>query len=330
MKKSALSAALAGGPAAPSVGPASTPAKLDSQAFPCIDYADVIDGVKPEDAVDAASAGVGALALADVVEIVGSAPTSVLLNGVALVRGQCGGQRGLHGLQQGLSGCITVWARGHVSPSRTRTQADYPINPRRRRAGEETTPDIAASLVGVLALAFPRALAHTHARQTCMFSDMQDQSVAYVSHSRTRSPRASALQPLSWPSHVPADHGWEWNASATLIIHVFQLPVQSSHWVVAQRHDHGGKDEGAAGAAAVAVAGAAAGAGTGALRLCGHLRYSNECASAYEGEGQRRSGQACKCASHCGWPVYRTSSPAVQRTGSSCGGRCSRARSWCS
>ncbi|EFJ50268.1 hypothetical protein VOLCADRAFT_89214 [Volvox carteri f. nagariensis] len=109
MKKSALSAALAGGASAPApVAPAQNKGTfLDPAAFPCIEYADVIDGVKTADELGATAEQLGNLDIADVA-IVGSAPTNVLLNGVPL--------------------------------------ADYPLNPRRRRAGEETTPDVAASL----------------------------------------------------------------------------------------------------------------------------------------------------------------------------------------
>ncbi|KAG2452311.1 hypothetical protein HYH02_003335 [Chlamydomonas schloesseri] len=110
MKKSALSAALAGGPAA--APPPSQPAKpaatfLDPSVFPCIEYADIIDGTKTIDELGAATDQLAAIDIASVA-IVGSAPTNVLLNGVAL--------------------------------------ADYPLNPRRRRAGEETTQDVAASV----------------------------------------------------------------------------------------------------------------------------------------------------------------------------------------
>ncbi|GLC35522.1 hypothetical protein PLESTB_000198500 [Pleodorina starrii] len=111
MKKSALSAALAGGTPAPapaSVAPAQGKGTfLDPSAFPCIEYADVIDGVKTVDELGAAGEQLANLDIADV-PIVGSAPTNVLLNGVTL--------------------------------------ADYPLDPRRRRAGKETTPDVAASL----------------------------------------------------------------------------------------------------------------------------------------------------------------------------------------
>ncbi|KAG2497151.1 hypothetical protein HYH03_004741 [Edaphochlamys debaryana] len=113
MKKSALSAALAGGPApaapAPAPGPpqAASGTFLDPLAFPCIAYADYIDGTKTLDQLDAATDAIQGLDIASVA-IVGSAPTNVLLDGVAL--------------------------------------ADYPLNPRGRRAGKETTPDIAASL----------------------------------------------------------------------------------------------------------------------------------------------------------------------------------------
>ncbi len=88
MKKSALSAALAGGPAA-APAPAAPPAKpaasfLDPSVFPCIDYADVIDGTKTADELGAATDQLAAFDFASVA-IVGSAPTNVLLNGVPLV-----------------------------------------------------------------------------------------------------------------------------------------------------------------------------------------------------------------------------------------------------
>ncbi|GIL64485.1 hypothetical protein Vafri_18388 [Volvox africanus] len=111
MKKSALSAALAGGAPAPAPTVAAPVQNkgtfLDPSAFPCIEYADVIDGVKTVDELGSTAEQLGNLDIADVA-IVGSAPTNVLLDGVPL--------------------------------------ADYPLNPRRRRAGEETTPDVAASL----------------------------------------------------------------------------------------------------------------------------------------------------------------------------------------
>lgn len=88
MKKSALSAALAGGAPAPTpatVGPAQSKGTFfDPSAFPCIEYADVIDGVKTEDELGAAVDQLGKLDFADVA-IVGSAPTNVLLDGVTLV-----------------------------------------------------------------------------------------------------------------------------------------------------------------------------------------------------------------------------------------------------
>ncbi|PNW74037.1 hypothetical protein CHLRE_13g582800v5 [Chlamydomonas reinhardtii] len=111
MKKSALSAALAGGPSAPapSVQPSTKTSAtfLDPSVFPCIEYADIIDGTKTVDELSAATDQFAGIDFASVA-IVGSAPTNVLLNGVAL--------------------------------------ADYPLNPRRRRAGEETTQDVAASV----------------------------------------------------------------------------------------------------------------------------------------------------------------------------------------
>ncbi|GFR47370.1 hypothetical protein Agub_g9079 [Astrephomene gubernaculifera] len=119
MKKSALSAALAGG--APAPAPSTTPSQakgtfLDPSAFPCIEYADVIDGVKTVEELGAAAEQLGQLGIVDVA-IVGSAPTNVLLDGVPL--------------------------------------ADYPLNPFRRRAGAETTPDVAASMGAKSSLAFP-------------------------------------------------------------------------------------------------------------------------------------------------------------------------------
>ncbi|PNH05740.1 hypothetical protein TSOC_007967 [Tetrabaena socialis] len=110
MKKSALSAALAGGapaPAAPHHPSGKNSTFLDPNAFPCIEYADVIDGVKAASEVDDVASGLGNLDLGNIA-IVGSAPTNVFLDGVLL--------------------------------------ADYPLNPRRRRAGQEQQPDVAASL----------------------------------------------------------------------------------------------------------------------------------------------------------------------------------------
>ncbi len=87
MKKSALSAALAGGAPAPSASGGAAPGKgtfLDANAFPCIEYADVIDGVKKVDELDASAEQLGNLDIVDVA-IVGSAPTNVFLDGVPLV-----------------------------------------------------------------------------------------------------------------------------------------------------------------------------------------------------------------------------------------------------
>ncbi|KXZ47333.1 hypothetical protein GPECTOR_36g58 [Gonium pectorale] len=87
MKKSALSAALAGGPAPPppaTLAPGTKGTFLDSNAFPCIEFADVIDGVKTVDELGGTAAeGIAHLDISDVA-IVGSAPTNVLLNGVPL------------------------------------------------------------------------------------------------------------------------------------------------------------------------------------------------------------------------------------------------------
>lgn len=88
MKKSALSAALAGGPSAPapSVQPSTKTSAtfLDPSVFPCIEYADIIDGTKTVDELSAATDQFAGIDFASVA-IVGSAPTNVLLNGVALV-----------------------------------------------------------------------------------------------------------------------------------------------------------------------------------------------------------------------------------------------------
>jgi carnosine synthase len=89
MKKSALSAALAGGPAPP---PQTQPVQkastfLDPAAFPCIEYAGVIDGTISEDQLDEGNI-VDAFQGLEVagVTIVGSAPTNVIFNGLVLVR----------------------------------------------------------------------------------------------------------------------------------------------------------------------------------------------------------------------------------------------------
>ena len=88
MKKSALSAALAGGPAAPAPTAGTTaqgkPTFLEAHAFPCIEYADVIDGVKTVDELGAAADYLSNLSIMDIA-IVGSAPTNVLLDGIPLV-----------------------------------------------------------------------------------------------------------------------------------------------------------------------------------------------------------------------------------------------------
>lgn len=94
MKKSALSAALAGGPApavpAPPTAPASkTSTTLDPVAFPCIEYAGVIDGTITEDQLVALEGQLHNLDVTDV-SIVGSAPTNVLLDGVPLVSSNTG------------------------------------------------------------------------------------------------------------------------------------------------------------------------------------------------------------------------------------------------
>ena len=154
-KRSALTAALSGAPA-PAVPPAPAAAggttHLDPQAFPCIAYADVVDG-KLEDIVEA----LGDLDLSSIA-IVGSAPTSVLMNGVTLV--SCTGPHACH-LQPP---CPPADLRELHPPSHNACflpaivlQADYPLNPRRRRGGQETTPDVAASLVSQVGrLAAPR------------------------------------------------------------------------------------------------------------------------------------------------------------------------------
>lgn len=80
-KKSALTAALSGAPAAAASAtiPGST---LDPAVFPCIPYADVVDGkVGPADVVADELAGLDLSRIA----IVGSAPTNVFLDGVPLV-----------------------------------------------------------------------------------------------------------------------------------------------------------------------------------------------------------------------------------------------------
>ncbi len=94
MKKSALSAALAGGPAPAVPAPPTAPASkrsttLDPVAFPCIEYAGVIDGTISEDQLGALEGQLQNLEL-QTVSIVGSAPTNVLLDGVPLVSSNAG------------------------------------------------------------------------------------------------------------------------------------------------------------------------------------------------------------------------------------------------
>uniref|UniRef100_A0A7S0RDS3 ATP-grasp domain-containing protein n=1 Tax=Chlamydomonas leiostraca TaxID=1034604 RepID=A0A7S0RDS3_9CHLO len=106
--KSALTASLAGGAAAPPPMPAVKKSNLDPQAFPCIEYADVLDGKAT--AVSAVSGPDPALDFPEHIEIVGSAP-----------------------------------ATGLIMPDGT-PLTDYALNPRRRRGGEEAAPEMAASL----------------------------------------------------------------------------------------------------------------------------------------------------------------------------------------
>ncbi len=93
--KSALTASLAGGaaPPAPAI-PASKRSTLDPAAFPCLAYADVLDGKAPDVLPtngSAAKASDQVVPLAEEVlaeALVGSAPTSVMLpDGTYLVRG---------------------------------------------------------------------------------------------------------------------------------------------------------------------------------------------------------------------------------------------------
>lgn len=86
MKKSALTSALAGGPDTAASAGAAQPKKvqLDPAAFPCLVFADEVDaggGATGDDARAAADAGFDMTS----VQIVGSAPTNVLLHGTALV-----------------------------------------------------------------------------------------------------------------------------------------------------------------------------------------------------------------------------------------------------
>eukprot|EP00955_Chlamydomonas_euryale_P111964 366101-Chlamydomonas_euryale.AAC.4 len=125
-KKSALSSALAGdGEAAPA--PAPPPAKkerlLDPAAFPCLEFAKEVDagsGVTTHDAVEEEQFDVAHM------EVVGSAPTSVLLKGVALV-----GRRGAaRRAEQASCAC----AAGGVRSSRT-CRAQQQQQPARVHAG---------------------------------------------------------------------------------------------------------------------------------------------------------------------------------------------------
>ena len=86
MKKSALTSALAGGPDTAAAAGAAQPKKvqLDPAAFPCLVFADEVDaggGATGDDSRAAADAGFDMTS----VQIVGSAPTNVLLHGTALV-----------------------------------------------------------------------------------------------------------------------------------------------------------------------------------------------------------------------------------------------------
>ena len=84
--KSALTASLAGG-APPAPLPQTRKHTLDPAAFPCLSYADELDGVVAATSIIASPSATELANLLEGVEIVGSAPTSLLMpDGTVLVR----------------------------------------------------------------------------------------------------------------------------------------------------------------------------------------------------------------------------------------------------
>lgn len=97
------------GAPAPAATHAPTKSFLDAAAFPCVAWADVVSGVVPPPPEDPAETAMSLSMSLQHLTLVGSAPTNILMkNGVPL--------------------------------------ADYALNPRRRRGGQECDPDVASSL----------------------------------------------------------------------------------------------------------------------------------------------------------------------------------------
>lgn len=148
MLKSALTASLAGGAPAPAPPPVKK-STLDHAAFPCIPYADELDGVTTlEDELQDLNLDANFV-------IVGSAPTNLIMpDGTSLVScpAEVGEPKGKLYRAMEPAPCAKFGRctnNGDPSPP-IGTQGDYAINPRRRRGGQETNPEMAASLVSCL------------------------------------------------------------------------------------------------------------------------------------------------------------------------------------
>ena len=172
MGKSALTAALTGAPADPTPPPSGTKRnQLDLSSFPCLTYAAEIDKLLGRPVSEEPPAFVGSpeeeeLDRTEMLKFipVGSAPTNTVLNGVELVRGRpppiapvtlLGFRRAHHHhLHQQHQLTQTL---GSVCVA----QADYPLNPFRRRGGQEVPPEFGASVVSpTLPLLLPSLCGH--------------------------------------------------------------------------------------------------------------------------------------------------------------------------